>query len=218
MQAVVVRHVLSPALLPGATGRADSLAEARAAVVAEITAQLSRAWRDQETCGAGAQTSDVGEDPAARDSHGSPVVPVVVVAPARWSRLAVDARPDLAALGLDGPAVCEDPRAGRGIDESPALDVTASVAVTLVRLAGWDGLVETVEIAAPTADVDGDDLDAVLDSVRDGRRLVVLALGSADAELPAGARPALAAGHLRVRRLADRLVPVAPLSGDVAER
>lgn len=216
MQAVVVRHVLSPALLPGAAGRADSFAEARAAVVAELAAQLASARHDGGSGGTGAAAR--ADEPVAAVTAGPAVAPVVVVAPARRSRLAVDARPDLAALGLDGPAVSGELRGGRAGDERAALDVTASVAVTLIRLAGWDGLVETVEVAAPTDDVDGSDLDSVLDTVRDGRQLVVLALASADAELPAGARPTLAAGHLRVRRLADQLVPGEPLSGAVAHR
>ena len=192
MQAVVARQVLSPVLLPGAAGRTDDFVRARTSAVAALAALL-----DDAGLGAGETASAPG------------LPPVLVVAPARWSRVAVDALPDLASLGLDAPRPLGT---GHADERSPRLDVTATVTVTLLRLAGWLGHVETVEVAEPRGDVVAADLDTVVAAALDGRRLVLLALGSDELELPAGARPALAAGHARVRALADQmaLAAVAP--------
>lgn len=181
MQAIVARHVLSPALLPGAAGRADGSGPARAAVVAKLASLLEEAGLDAE--------SWRGEDDGP---------PVLVVAPARRSRVAVDARPDLGALGLTALPVRSD-------DTSPALGVTATVAVTLLRMSGWDGPVETVEVAGPADQRDDRRIDDVVSSALARRSLVLVALGSDGAELPAGAPAALAAAHVRVVALADLL-------------
>ncbi|WP_156382686.1 hypothetical protein [Sanguibacter sp. Leaf3] len=202
MHAILARLTLSPVLLPGASGRTDVSARARAVVVARITSLLEEAGLSR--LGAGAE---------ADHPH------VLVVAPARRPMIAVDAQPDFGALGLETSSAPGGPGSGVGggspaldvrptVDVRPTLDVTATVAVTLLRLAGWHGAVETIEVAGSADDgADGalDALEAVVSARLPGRRLVLLATGSDEAELPAGARPALAAAHARVRTLGDRL-------------
>lgn len=205
MHAILARLTLSPVLLPGASGRTDLCAQARAAVVARITSLLEEAGLSR--LGAGAE---------ADHPHVLVIPHVLVVAPARRPMIAVDAQPDLGALGLETPSAPGGPGSGVGggspaLDVRPTLDVTATVAVTLLRLAGWHGAVETIEVAGSADDgADGaldalDSLEAVVSARLPGRRLVLLATGSDEAELPAGARPALAAAHARVRTLGDRL-------------
>lgn len=204
MHAILARLTLSPVLLPGASGRTDVSAQAREIVVARITSLLEEAGLDEGgLSGRGSGTED--DDP-----H------VLVVAPARRPMIAVGARPDLGSLGLETPRARGGSGSGVGggsptLDVRPTLDVTATVAVTLLRLAGWHGAVETIEVAGSADDGANSALDA-LDSLESvvstripGRRLVLLATGSDEAELPAGARPALAAAHTRVRSLGDRL-------------
>lgn len=202
MHAILARLTLSPVLLPGASGRTDLSARARAVVVARITSLLEEAGLSR--LGAGAE---------ADHPH------VLVVAPARRPMIAVDARPDLGALGLETSSAPGGPGSGVGggspaLDVTSALDVTATVAVTLLRLAGWHGAVETIEVAGHADDGANsahdalaalDSLEAVVSARLPGRRLVLLATGSDEAELPAGARPTLAVAHARVRTLGDRL-------------
>jgi hypothetical protein len=195
MHAILARLTLSPVLLPGASGRTDVSAQAREIVVARITSLLEEAGLDEGgLSGRGSGTED--DDP-----H------VLVVAPARRPMIAVDARPDLGSLGLETPRAPGGSGSGVG-GGSPTLDVTATVAVTLLRLAGWHGAVETIEVAGSADDgaLDAlDSLESVVSTRLPGRRLVLLAMGSDEAELHAGARPALAAAHTRVRTLGDRL-------------
>lgn len=204
MHAILARLTLSPVLLPGASGRTDVSAQTRAVVVARITSLLEEAGLDEGGLG--------GRGSGTETAHPH----VLVVAPARRPMIAVDARPDLGALGLETPSAPGGPGSGVGVgspalDVRPTLDVTATVAVTLLRLAGWHGAVETIEVAGSADDgADGaldalDSLEAVVSARLPGRRLVLLATGSDEAELPAGARPALAAAHARVRTLGDRL-------------
>ncbi len=207
MHAILARLTLSPVLLPGASGRTDLSAQARAAVVARITSLLEEAGLDE------GGLSGRGSGTETAHPH------VLVVAPARRPMIAVDAQPDLGALGLETPRAPGGPGSGVGggsptLDVRPTLDVTATVAVTLLRLAGWHGAVETIEVAGHADDgansahdaLDAlDSLEAVVSARLPGRRLVLLATGSDEAELPAGARPALAAAHARVRTLGDRL-------------
>ncbi|WPF81010.1 hypothetical protein SANBI_002269 [Sanguibacter sp. 4.1] len=199
MHAILARLTLSPVLLPGASGRTDVSAQTRAVVVARITSLLEEAGLS-------------GRGSGTEDDHPH----VLVVAPARRPMIAVDARPDLGALGLETPSAPGGSGSGVGggspaLDVGPTLDVTATVAVTLLRLAGWHGAVETVEVAGSADDgADGaldalDSLEAVVSTRLPRRQLVLLATGSDEAQLPAGARPALAAAHTRVRSLGDRL-------------
>jgi len=210
MHATLARLTLSPVLLPGASGRTDVSVQARAVVVTRIISLLEEAGLDE------GGLSGRGSGTETAHPH------VLVVAPARRPMIAVDAQPDLGALGLETPSAPGGPGSGVGggspaldvrptVDVRPTLDVTATVAVTLLRLAGWHGAVETIEVAGSADDGALDALDA-LDSLESvvstrlpGRRLVLLATGSDEAELHAGARPALAAAHTRVRTLGDRL-------------
>lgn len=207
MHATLARLTLSPVLLPGASGRTDVSAQARAVVVTRIISLLEEAGLDE------GGLSGRGSGTETAHPH------VLVVAPARRPMIAVDAQPDLGALGLETPSAPGGPGSGVGggspaLDVRPTLDVTATVAVTLLRLAGWHGAVETIEVAGSADDgADGvldaldalDSLEAVVSTRLPGRRLVLLSTGSDEAELPAGARPALAAAHARVRTLGDRL-------------
>lgn len=207
MHAILARLTLSPVLLPGASGRTDLSAQARAVVVTRITSLLEEAGLDEGGLG--------GRGSGTEDDHPH----VLVVAPARRPMIAVDARPDLGALGLETPSAPGGSGSGVGdgsptLDVRPTLDVTATVAVTLLRLAGWHGAVETIEVAGHADDGANsahdalaafDSREAVVSTGLPGRRLVLLATGSDEAELPAGARPALAAAHTRVRTLGDRL-------------
>lgn len=204
MHATLARLTLSPVLLPGASGRTDVSVQARAVVVTRIISLLEEAGLDE------GGLSGRGSGTETAHPH------VLVVAPARRPMIAVDAQPDLGALGLETPSAPGGPGSGVGggspaLDVRPTLDVTATVAVTLLRLAGWHGAVETIEVAGSADDgADGaldalDSLEAVVSARLPGRRLVLLATGSDEAELPAGARPALAAAHARVRTLGDRL-------------
>lgn len=185
MPATLVRHVMEPALLPGATGRADLRSAERAALVDSLAEALARS-------GASGSTAEDG---------GTLVLPVLVLAPARQSLRTTEGRADLGALGLD-PAVLAQGLGARALGtastETPSLDVVASVAVTLLALAGWRGPVETVERGGLEAETGG------LDDVLAGRRLVLVALAAHDAALPAGAHPGLAAGQQRVWALAER--------------
>lgn len=185
MPATVLRHVMEPALLPGATGQVDLRAAARAAVVASLREALA----------------DVAA-PAPREQT-APCA-VLVVAPARRSLRTTDGRADLGALGLPetgDPAAALagdlEPAPAPGTHRGPSLDVVASVAVTLLAAAGWRGPVETVERGAPDG---GTDLDELLL----GRSLVLVALAADDALLPAGAPADLAAGQAEVWSLAER--------------
>ncbi|ACZ22229.1 hypothetical protein Sked_23140 [Sanguibacter keddieii DSM 10542] len=188
MPATVVRHVMEPALLPGATGRADLRSAERAALVGSLSEALAR-------------SGATGSSPEDGGTAVLPVPSVLVVAPARRSLRTTDGRADLGALGLDRAALPSglDARAlGTGSPETPSLDVVAGVAVTLLALAGWHGPVETVERGGPEAET------VVLDDVLAGRRLVLVALAAHDAVLPAGAHPGLAAGQQQVWALAER--------------
>lgn len=188
MPATVLRHVMEPALIPGATGRADLRSSERAAIVTALAGALDGALAgalDGADTGAGSADS---------------VLPVLVVAPARRSYQTSVGRPDLGALGLD-PAVVHGALGQAplvGTVATPSLDVVAGVAVTLLRLAGWHGPVETIELGAPADDPPEDD------DVLTGRRLVLLALAAPDAVLPPGAHPGLAAGQAQVWALAER--------------
>ena len=200
MPANVVRHVMEPALLPGATGRADLRSAERAALVGSLAEALA---------GSGAldPVPEDGDDAArgAPSAPGAPsgpdVPPVLVVAPARRSLRTTEGRADLGALGLD-PAALPGGLGARalrvGSPGSPSLDVVATVAVTLLALAGWHGPVETVERGGPEAET------LALDDEPAGRRLVLVALAAEDAALPAGSHPGLAAGQQQVWALAER--------------
>ena len=176
MPATVLRHVMEPALLPGATGRADLRAAARAAVVTSLREALAEVAA-----------------PAPGEQSGP--CAVLVVAPARRSLRTTDGRADLGALGLPEAA---DLAAGAAAPAGPSLDVVASVAVTLLAAAGWHGAVETVERGAPDGGSTG------LDELLLGRSLVLVALAADDARLPAGAPAGLAAGQAEVWALAER--------------
>lgn len=179
MPATLVRHVMEPALLPGATGRADLRSAERAALVDSLAEALARS-------GASGSTAEDG---------GTLVLPVLVLAPARQSLRTTEGRADLGALGLD-PAVLAQGLGARAL--GTASTETPSLAVTLLALAGWRGPVETVERGGLEAETGG------LDDVLAGRRLVLVALAAHDAALPAGAHPGLAAGQQQVWALAER--------------
>lgn len=208
MQAMVTCHVLPPTLVSGATGRADARSEERGRVLASLAQSLVDA-------GLGPASTGAGPGPSRR--AGAEVVPVLLIAPGRSSLLAVDARPDLGALGIseprpgsEGPAVRTTVR-GRPAragylsgSPGPVLGVTASVAMTLLRAAGWDGPVQTLETVGEP------ELDSTVEELLVGRALVVVALASADVRLPPGAPRSLATGQARVWELAQRLDRSAP--------
>lgn len=199
----VHQHVLSLALLPGVTGRSDVFAARREEVLAAMRPALDIA---QATGGT-----------------------VTVVAPALVARATTHAQPDLGASGYhppaphilpthssstDGaqahPAPTRDGAAGDGApDAGPALHVTASAAVALLRLAGWTGEITTHEIGAEG----GISAQALVStgslppsSSTPGTHLLVFAVAQPDGVLPEGASGALAQAEQRTHALYHEVV------------
>ncbi len=185
----VQRHDLSLALLPGVTGRLDVFAERREEVLAALRPALEAVLVPGGT--------------------------VTVVAPALQARSTTGAQPDLGASGyLAGPAVPASPALAAldAISDEPALHVTASAAVALLRLAGWTREITTHEIgaeagvsaqtvtggSAPTA---SSDLAPITHPALVGPHLVVFACARPDGVLPVGAPAALALAEERTHAL-----------------
>lgn len=188
----VQRHDLSLALLPGVTGRLDVFAERREEVLAALRPALEAVLVPGGT--------------------------VTVVAPALQTRTTTGAQPDLGASGyLAGPAVPASPALAAldAISDEPALHVTASAAVALLRLAGWTWEITTHEIgaeagvsaqtvtggSAPTAPTASSDLAAIAHPALVGPHLVLFACARPDGVLPVGAPAALALAEERTHAL-----------------
>ena len=207
----VQRHVLSLALVPGVTGRSDVFAGRREAVLAALRPALQ----------------------SVRSLGGT----ITVVAPALIARTTTDTRPDLGASGYLPPAqaassastsphsalhagVAHDGVPGSG----PALHVTASAAVALLRLAGWTGAITTHEIGAAggvsaemlvpgavarsarTASGAAPPEFAQRFSMAPGAHLLLFACARPDGVLPVGASPSLAEAEQRTHTLYREVV------------
>lgn len=185
----VQRHDLSLALLPGVTGRLDVFAERREEVLAALRPALEAVLVPGGT--------------------------VTVVAPALQARSTTGAQPDLGASGyLAGPAVPASPALAAldAISDEPALHVTASAAVALLRLAGWTREITTHEIGAEagvsaetvtggSAPPASSDLAPITHPALVGPHLVVFACARPDGVLPVGAPAALALAEERTHAL-----------------
>ena len=176
----VQRHDLSLALLPGVTGRRDVFAARRAEVLAALGPAL--------------------------DAVLAPGGTVSVVAPALVARTTTGAAPDLGASGYLAvpaapiqsatPALSALP-ALDGTTGEPALHVTASAAVALLRLAGWTREITTHEVGADA----GVCAQTVVAPGLVGPHLVIFACAQADGVLPAGASDVLAQAEQRTHAL-----------------
>ncbi|MBI9115496.1 hypothetical protein [Sanguibacter suaedae] len=172
--------VVSPSLVPGATGRADLRAGRRTAVCAVLASAVA----------GGLGTARPPEQ-------------VVVVAPTRrWRGRTTDAGPDVGALGLPVPGADLDPSP----DREPLLDVTASVASVLLRESGWHGPVTTVEVSSHEGPAVQDVLDTLTGHLGAGH-VVVVASASPDGRLGEGAPTALREAEQIVHDIARALIP-----------
>ncbi|SDC70995.1 hypothetical protein SAMN05216410_2226 [Sanguibacter gelidistatuariae] len=193
---------MSLALLPGVTGRHDVFADRRGELVGLLRQALEKCLTPGST--------------------------VTVVAPALVSRTTTTAQPDLGAIGYAAPQdlagepvlphetglPCELPRTY----EPPrsyetALHVTASAAVTLLRLAGWAGGITTHEIGAGRAvlartltapDTAPDSMGGL--PMGTVSHLVVFACATPDGALPAGASEVLAEAERQAHALHREVV------------
>ena len=128
---------------------------------------------------------------------------VTVVAPGLLARTTTGASPDLGASGYlaSAPATRED--------GGPALHVTASAAVALLRLAGWTGEITTHEVSAEA----GISAHELMEYGGLGAHLLVFAWARPDGMLPVGASAALAAAEQRTHSLYREVVAPSVLPG-----
>lgn len=201
----VQRHAVSLALLPGVTGRSDVFAERREEVLAALR-------------------------PALEAVH-APGGTVTVVAPALATRTTTQASPDLGASGyLPAQPGAQDlqpphpphPYLPQTVAGDPALHVTASAAVSLLRLAGWTREITTHELGSDAV-VSAQTLASLGSAARSllrspgttatstgapltGPHLVIFACATADGGLPDGAPAALAEAEQRTHALYREVV------------
>lgn len=187
-------------LVPGATGRTDVAHDERRAVVAELRSALAAAHT------------------RASRTTGRTGVRVVVVAPAPVSgvRTTDDGVPDLGAHGLERGALPGDVqlrqvRDGTVEELDVMLHTAASVVTVLLRRAGWNGPIRSVEVGGSPGEPGAGrtapqpiDADMLLSSDDGAHRFLVFTTVSGLPEEPSGR--AVPSGISDLLRRADRTV------------